>query len=212
MQFDISIMISIITALSGFTGLIVARYKYRRGYKREIMEIQLKEVLLPMYKLVCSYGTFKDYNKIYKEIERITNRIISDYLIYAPVKLLKFIDDIYDDDFNKEIFVSYVIETYNTSKRKLGYPSNSIRNSFKELPTDKKIKAVFMYVLSFFKHLILISAISFVANHLIVFTTNGVFGLKHFFSNYWSISIFISSIVASLFFTYFDLYLNGFDY
>lgn len=151
MQKDFFTTLGIITPIISSTLIIVSKILNR---KREIKQIQLNSLFLPLHKLL--YKKYFDGNNfdtdyllsILDDIEKI----LADNYLYCPNFLIsvffveknKFKKTLDIKSFNR--FLSYTNAHFNYLKRNLGYPSDNIYIIFKSASTELKKELISMLI------------------------------------------------------------------
>ena len=142
----IEILATFITIIGTY---FITKFQIMNPHKIEIKQCQLKNVYLPLYKLLIdSHVEYVGKDKQMQFIDKVTEIIEDNYLFIYP-DLLKTYENLKlyiqsGNDISKSYskFKSIVFYDYEKSKRALGYPSVSYGSFFARIDTPSKLKEI----------------------------------------------------------------------
>lgn len=131
----------------------ITKFQIMNPSKIEIKRQQLKNVYLPLYRLISnSYIEEMNEGQLIKFIDKVTE-IIEKNFIYIYPDLLELYKDLrfkiyshQDITSTYEKFCNIVFYDYEKLKRYLGYPSESYKDFFSRVDTATKIKEILSWV------------------------------------------------------------------
>ena len=160
----IEILATFITIVGTY---LITKFQIMNPNKIEIKQQQLKNVYLPLHKLITnSHAEIMNQNQLIQFITEVDKIIENNYLLIYPDFLKTYKDlrvSIYS---NQDISTSYkkfcgiIFYDYEKLKRFLGYPSESYKDFFFRIDTPTKIKEV----LGWLSVVVLFSPIFFIAS------------------------------------------------